>query len=1050
MTKVFIPAALREFYVSNVGNDSNSGESLMFPLLTLQVGLDAAGAVDPPPGVFNPSQVNAEDGGLFDTGTITIPSSVNFFGTHSQFRSLASPMVELGSFSICEMQKVLMSAGTILFNLDAKQSINVQVTLLISNLASSIGFNLAGGSQDIFLECNRLRQSGASSIGVNVTNTFTAGTDLVVNVEAVNFEANDTTFFKYDPMDATVRAVVSVSTINNEGFTGTTAFDVLNGVLVVEQDGIVNADTVCRVASGATLHLDSSLCVGDIIVDAGGTLIARIDTHVGTLTNNGTIEGFIGGQDFGARTFDSAITAPSFNGVALTTAGVATDFLDAEGNYTIPTAAGGDVVGMPPSVDNALMRWDGTTAQSAQNSLAILSDTGVLASLTGLGINEVTPQSLLHVTSGDTGLTADVNSSIILESTATNRFLTFLGLNTSNMGLVFGNATNNADGGIIYLSPTRELDFRTAGNVTRLTLGATGVLTLTGQLDAGTNKLVNVVDPTANQDAATKAYVDATGSGDVTGPVSSTDDALVRFDATTGKLIQNSTAILSDAGVLSLTTATAEVLSLVGSNVNGVHLSLDATATDGDEWQIASTGDANPVAGGALRILNVDTSESFVFRQSGDFELASSTGSLVFAGNTVLFSKAGGNLGVGIVALLLNNGTGNVALGGAALGLNVTGNENTAGGNSALSANTASSNTAMGFEAGNFITGGAVTNILSSTSLYLGAETKALASGDTNEIVIGFDATGIGSNTVVLGNSSIGTTALRGLTGVNTIDPKGQLHVVSSGVSIFAGANRGMVLTDSVGPRFAWEDSTAGVDEKNWIQRWEAGVFSHSTLNDAGSAFILANILTMSGSTGKVAIGGPPSTAQFTITNPAQADGDELLELNTARRWAFQQEGSGSAANLRLRNTLGGNKNFLIDTDGATLWRSGDGTTNFMQLNQNVGHLQLTVAAFQGGAEFSTIMSDTATLGIRRDYGYTGAAAAVAFMISSADIARATAANQWRFTVKDKASVASVVNPITVTVASGFIDVSGTTSIEITTASGSVSFVCDGTNTYTV
>lgn len=40
------------------------------------------------------------------------------------------------------------------------------------------------------------------------------------------------------------------------------------------------------------------------------------------------------------------------------------------------------------------------------------------------------------------------------------------------------------------------------------------------------------------------------GTGDVVGPGSSTDNAVVRFDGTTGKLIQNSVAILSDAGIL--------------------------------------------------------------------------------------------------------------------------------------------------------------------------------------------------------------------------------------------------------------------------------------------------------------------------------------------------------------------------------------------------------------------------------------------------------------------------------------------------------------------
>jgi hypothetical protein len=41
------------------------------------------------------------------------------------------------------------------------------------------------------------------------------------------------------------------------------------------------------------------------------------------------------------------------------------------------------------------------------------------------------------------------------------------------------------------------------------------------------------------------------GAGDVTGPPSSTDNALVRFDSTTGKLIKNSTLTLDNTGLLS-------------------------------------------------------------------------------------------------------------------------------------------------------------------------------------------------------------------------------------------------------------------------------------------------------------------------------------------------------------------------------------------------------------------------------------------------------------------------------------------------------------------
>jgi hypothetical protein len=52
------------------------------------------------------------------------------------------------------------------------------------------------------------------------------------------------------------------------------------------------------------------------------------------------------------------------------------------------------------------------------------------------------------------------------------------------------------------------------------------------------------------------------GTGDVVGPASATDNAIARFDTTTGKLIQNSVATISDAGIL------ATDKELVGSNAN--------------------------------------------------------------------------------------------------------------------------------------------------------------------------------------------------------------------------------------------------------------------------------------------------------------------------------------------------------------------------------------------------------------------------------------------------------------------------------------------------
>lgn len=52
-------------------------------------------------------------------------------------------------------------------------------------------------------------------------------------------------------------------------------------------------------------------------------------------------------------------------------------------------------------------------------------------------------------------------------------------------------------------------------------------------------------------DGSTASWGTPAGSGDVVGPSSATDNAIARFDTTTGKLIQNSTITISDTGYMS-------------------------------------------------------------------------------------------------------------------------------------------------------------------------------------------------------------------------------------------------------------------------------------------------------------------------------------------------------------------------------------------------------------------------------------------------------------------------------------------------------------------
>ena len=91
--------------------------------------------------------------------------------------------------------------------------------------------------------------------------------------------------------------------------------------------------------------------------------------------------------------------------------------------------------------------------------------------------------------------------------------------------------------------------------------GLTGAVVLTTtNIAEGTNEYFTTARARSSVSAGTGiSYDSATGvitnsspslGGDVVGPASATDNAIARFDTTTGKLIQNSTVTVSDAGVV--------------------------------------------------------------------------------------------------------------------------------------------------------------------------------------------------------------------------------------------------------------------------------------------------------------------------------------------------------------------------------------------------------------------------------------------------------------------------------------------------------------------
>ena len=154
----------------------------------------------------------------------------------------------------------------------------------------------------------------------------------------------------------------------------------------------------------------------------------------------------------------------------------------------------------------------------------------------------------------------------------------------------------------------------------------------------------------------------------------------------------------------------------------------------------------------------------------------------VAIGNSALSANttANHNVAIGHNSMLSNTtGFQNTAVGIQSLGQNTTGENNTGIGNGALGVSTTGyENVALGTNAGRYITAGG-NNTTSNQSVYIGADTRASANGNTNEIVIGKSAIGNGSNSVTLGNASITKTVLRENVGVGTVSPDSALTVVN-------------------------------------------------------------------------------------------------------------------------------------------------------------------------------------------------------------------------------------------------------------------------------
>ena len=314
-------------------------------------------------------------------------------------------------------------------------------------------------------------------------------------------------------------------------------------------------------------QLDSSVIISDAGAVSGAVSLSMKGATSGTLTVQPA-----------AVTNTHTLTLPD-------TVGASGTYLKAtNGTGTLTWATAGDVTGPASSTANGISRFDATSGKLLKDSSVTISDAAAVAGVKSLSMTDSTTNTLTVQPAAATttyALTmppAVGSSGTYLKATDGAGTLAW-----ATAGDVTGPAGATANGITRYSSVSGKIVKDSSVTISDAAAVA-GVKSLS-MTDATTNTLtVQPASATTSYTVTMPAAVGASGTylkatdgagtlswataGDVTGPASSTANAVTRYNATSGKLVKDSSVTISDAAAvagvksLSMTDATTNTLTV--------------------------------------------------------------------------------------------------------------------------------------------------------------------------------------------------------------------------------------------------------------------------------------------------------------------------------------------------------------------------------------------------------------------------------------------------------------------------------------------------------